>query len=260
MVNGKVSSWNLAKGFGFVETEDGKSGFVHTSTIKGGTLKAGAAVSFDLEESDRKDKKLIATNVKGAGVVPKPKGKGKLTGTVKKWSVGNSLGFIEPEGTEDKKDVYVHASSFGGGNLEVGKKVNFDVEDVEHKSGRKIATNVSGEAVLGVGKKVGTVKKWIHPKGYGFVQPEGGSEDDEVYVHCSVLGGGYLLSGKQVFYDMGEKKDEKETRSLAVNVSGPAVRPPDSFAAMPMGRGAITGRGGGRGNSGGYGRGGRGQY
>eukprot|EP00659_Diplonema_papillatum_P017507 gene17507-26933_t len=262
MVKGKVVAWNLAKGFGFVEA-DGEKAFVHTTDLNGGTLKVDADVTYETKESEKKGEKLVATNVKGPGVVPKPKGKGKLTGTVKKWSVGNSLGFIQPDGEDEKaKDVYVHSSAFGGGNLTVGKTVNFDVQDVEHKSGRQVATNVSGEAVRGVGSKKGTAKKWIFSKGFGFIEEDGKptkeeGDENEIYVHCSELGGGYLIAGRQVFFDLEERENDEKKRTHAVNLSGPAVRPADVTTHVGgFGRGGfVGGRGGGRG---GYGRGGKG--
>jgi len=64
MSNGKVKWFNSAKGFGFIEREDGPDVFVHYTAIEGGgfrTLTEGDPVEFDVEEGP---KGLHATNVR----------------------------------------------------------------------------------------------------------------------------------------------------------------------------------------------------
>ena len=51
MAVGKVKWFNDAKGFGFIESKDGKHIFVHYSAIRGEghrTLNSGEVVEFDL--------------------------------------------------------------------------------------------------------------------------------------------------------------------------------------------------------------------
>ena len=53
---GTVKWFNDAKGFGFIEREDGEDVFVHFRSIRGEgyrTLKQGARVEFDLSETDK---------------------------------------------------------------------------------------------------------------------------------------------------------------------------------------------------------------
>ena len=53
---GTVKWFNDAKGFGFIEREDGEDVFVHFRSIRGEgyrTLKQGAKVDFDLSETDK---------------------------------------------------------------------------------------------------------------------------------------------------------------------------------------------------------------
>jgi len=52
MAEGKVKWFNDKKGYGFIETEDGRDVFVHFSAIEGSGFKSlseGEKVSFDVE-------------------------------------------------------------------------------------------------------------------------------------------------------------------------------------------------------------------
>ena len=56
MVKGTVKWFNDRKGYGFINTEDGRDIFVHFSSIDATgfkTLSEGDQVNFDVEESDR---------------------------------------------------------------------------------------------------------------------------------------------------------------------------------------------------------------
>ena len=64
MANGKVKWFNTAKGFGFIEREDGPDVFVHYSAIEGSgfrTLAENDPVEFEVAEGP---KGLHATNVR----------------------------------------------------------------------------------------------------------------------------------------------------------------------------------------------------
>ena len=67
MVTGTVKFFNAAKGFGFIEPEDGsKDAFVHISAVERAglsSLSEGQKVGFELV-TDQKSGKLAAENLK----------------------------------------------------------------------------------------------------------------------------------------------------------------------------------------------------
>jgi len=55
-INGKVKFFNEAKGFGFIEQENGPDVFVHFSAIQGAgfkTLQEGQAVQFEITQGKK---------------------------------------------------------------------------------------------------------------------------------------------------------------------------------------------------------------
>jgi CspA family cold shock protein len=71
MPNGKVKWFNDAKGFGFIEPDDGgPDAFAHFSAIAMDgykSLKDGARVSFELVDGP---KGLMAANIRAEGALP----------------------------------------------------------------------------------------------------------------------------------------------------------------------------------------------
>ena len=53
-MNGTVKFFNESKGFGFIQSDDGKEYFVHQTGLKQGVrIRDNDHVSFDVEEGDR---------------------------------------------------------------------------------------------------------------------------------------------------------------------------------------------------------------
>src|ERR1700756_5041337 len=182
MSTGTVKWFNTAKGFGFIQPDDGGSDvFVHISAVEQAGLSGlneGDQVQFELEQ-DRRSGKLSAGQlvVTGQGAAPARR----------------------PGGGGGGFDRAPRGGGFGGG----GDRGGFG-------GGRS-----SGGAVSGSGS--GTVK-WFNPtKGFGFIQPEGGGQD--VFVHISAVeqaGLRGLNEGQAVAYDL--EQDRRSGKTSATNL------------------------------------------
>ncbi|KAJ9453717.1 hypothetical protein DIPPA_06714 [Diplonema papillatum] len=246
-ITGTVAKWNVAKGWGFVKSNSDETDYyVNVAMLVGGTrLQEGGEVQFDEDVSEAKTKKekefkeegkKRASNVSGLGVIAASQG--SQMGTVCEWYPGKGFGFVL---STDGNKVYVHSSAFDGAKLQVGKSITYDTEDVGHKSGRQVAVNVAGPAVLPRAGTTGTVKNWLFQKGFGFAED---ANSTEVFVHASQINSGWLMANQEIYYDVVPKEGEAGKFS-AVNVSGPGVRDAEQAAPMFKGfKGAGMGKGG----------------
>jgi CspA family cold shock protein len=188
MASGTVKWFNTAKGFGFIQPDDGGSDvFVHISAVEQAGLRGlneGDLVNFELEQ-DRRSGKLSAGQlvVTGQGAAPSRGGGGGGFDRPR----GGGGGFDRPRGG---------GGGFGGGGGGGG-------------GGRP-----AGDPA-GVG--AGTVK-WFNPtKGFGFIQPDDGGQD--VFVHISAVeqaGLRGLNEGQQVAYDL--EADRRSGKTSATNL------------------------------------------
>ncbi len=185
MASGTVKWFNTAKGFGFIQPDDGGSDvFVHISAVEQAGLRGlneGDLVNFELEQ-DRRSGKLSAGQlvVTGHGEAPARSGGGGFDRPR-----GGGGGFDRPRG-----------GGFGGGG-----------------GGRPAGENV--------GAGSGTVK-WFNPtKGFGFIQPNDGGQD--VFVHISAVeqaGLRGLNEGQHVAYDLEADRRSGKTSATNLRVDG----------------------------------------
>ena len=177
MASGTVKWFNTAKGFGFIQPDDGGSDvFVHISAVEQAGLRGlneGDLVNFELEQ-DRRSGKLSAGQlvVTGQGAAParsggfdRPRGGGGFdrprgggfgggggrpagdpagtgAGTVKWFNPTKGFGFIQPE--DGGQEVFVHISAVeqaGLRGLNEGQHVAYDLE-ADRRSGKTSATNL----------------------------------------------------------------------------------------------------------------------
>jgi CspA family cold shock protein len=194
MSSGTVKWFNTAKGFGFIQPDDGGSDvFVHISAVEQAGLRGlneGDMVNFEMEQ-DRRSGKLSAGQlvVTGQGAAPPRSGGG-----------GGGGGFDRPRG--------------GGGGFGGGGGGGFD----RPRGGAGGGGRPSGDPA---GAGTGTVK-WFNPtKGFGFIQPDDGGQD--VFVHISAVeqaGLRGLNEGQAVGYDLEADRRSGKTSATNLRVTG----------------------------------------
>ena len=193
MSSGTVKWFNTAKGFGFIQPDDGGSDvFVHISAVEQAGLRAlneGDQVQFEMEQ-DRRSGKLSAGQlvVTGQGPAPARSGGG---------------GFDRPRG----------GGGFGGGGYDRGGGGGGFDRPRGGGGGRP-----SGDPM---GAGAGTVK-WFNPtKGFGFIQPDDGGQD--VFVHISAVeqaGLRGLNEGQTVAYDLEADRRSGKTSATNLRITG----------------------------------------
>jgi CspA family cold shock protein len=179
MASGTVKWFNTAKGFGFIQPDDGGADvFVHVSAVEQAGLRGlneGDTVEFDLEQ-DRRSGKLAAGNlvVTGHGAAPAPR--------PRSGGFGGGGGF----------DRGPRGGGGGGGGFD--------------RPRGEIAGSGAGKV------------KWFNPtKGFGFIQPDGGGQD--VFVHISAVeqaGLRGLNEGQAIAYDL--EQDRRSGKTSATNL------------------------------------------
>ncbi len=202
MASGTVKWFNTAKGFGFIQPDDGGSDvFVHISAVEQAGLHGlneGDQVQFELEQ-DRRSGKLSAGQlvVTGQGAAPSraPRGGGFGGG-------GGGGGFDRPRGG---------GYGGGGGGFGGGGGGGFGGGG---GGGQRGGGTVSGS---GAG-----VVKWFNPtKGFGFIQPDDGGQD--VFVHISAVeqaGLRGLNEGQTVAFDLEQDRRSGKTSATNLKVTG----------------------------------------
>jgi CspA family cold shock protein len=196
MASGTVKWFNTAKGFGFVQPDDGGSDvFVHISALAQAgldSLNEGDQVEYELEQ-DRRSGKLAAINiVVTAQGSPAPRRSGGFGGD--RGGFGGDRGGYGGGGGGFGRD----RGGFGGGGGGAGRP--------------------RGQ-VMGSGSGV---VKWFNPtKGFGFIRPEGGGQD--IFVHISAVeqaGLTGLNEGQAVAYDLEQDNRSGKTSATNLRVQG----------------------------------------
>lgn len=220
---GSVSQWN-ASGYGFLDMDDGRKAYIHSSSFGGGDLMTGTRLRVVTRPDSRNLDKWCVSEVLGeVTVVPSgPPQKMPRTAAREVWHSGaatapqrgvasqlvpaeviswdpRGFGFVLCDG--DGCRAYVHGSAFSVGgervDLSVGERVRVAVS-VDQRDSSKFA--VSSLVRLTAGSEgaqdgdwlVGTVSDWRDDSGFGFVTLEDGRR---AYVHHSTFGGGGLTHG-----------------------------------------------------------------
>lgn len=221
MASGTVKWFNTAKGFGFVQPDDGGSDvFIHISALNQAgldSLDEGDKVNYELEQ-DRRSGKLAATQIvvteKGA---PQPRraGGGGFGGGGDRGGYGGG-GYGDRGGGGggygDRGGGGGYGDRGGGGGYGGGRG-----------GGGGFGGGGGGDRPRGTvaGSGAGEVK-WFNPtKGFGFIKPEGGGED--IFVHISAVeqaGLSGLNEGQRVNFDLEQDRRSGKTSATNLKVSG----------------------------------------
>ena len=211
MASGTVKWFNTAKGFGFIQPDDGGSDvFVHISALNQAgmdSLNENDKVDYELEQ-DRRSGKLAATSiVVTAAGDPAPRragggggGGGFDRGDRGGYGGGGGGGYGGGGGGRDRGFGGGGGGGYGGGGGGGG-------------GGR------SRGVVAGSG--TGQVK-WFNPtKGFGFIKPDGGGQD--IFVHISAVeqaGLSGLNEGQTVNFDLEQDGRSGKTSATNLKVTG----------------------------------------
>jgi cold shock protein len=199
MASGTVKWFNTAKGFGFVQPDDGGSDvFVHISALNQAGLDGlneGDKVAYELEQ-DRRSGKLAATGI-----------------VVTEHGVPSSAPRRSGGGGFDRGDRGGYGGGgYGGGG---GRDRGFGGGGGGYGGG---GGDRQRGSVMGSGS--GEVK-WFNPtKGFGFIKPEGGGQD--IFVHISAVeqaGLSGLNEGQRVNFDLEQDRRSGKTSATNLKVS-----------------------------------------
>ena len=229
MASGTVKWFNTAKGFGFIQPDDGGSDvFVHISALNQAgmdSLNEGDKVNYELEQ-DRRSGKLAATSiVVTAAGEPQPRraggGGGGFGGGGDRGGYGDRGGGGGYGGGGDR----------GGGGYGGGDRGGYGGGGGGGGRGRGFGGGGGGGGFGGGGaaRSRGTVAgsgtgqvKWFNTtKGFGFIKPDDGGQD--IFVHVSAVeqaGLSGLNEGQTVNFDLEQDGRSGKTSATNLKVTG----------------------------------------
>ena len=216
MATGKVKWFNTAKGFGFIQPDDGGQDiFVHVSAVERAGLSQldeGQTVNYDLEQDSRSGK-TAAGNLEVTGSAPagaRPASRGPRPG-----GFGGDRGGLSGG---DRGGGYGGGGGFGGGRGGGGFSGGGD-------RGGGFGGGGGGGAARGAGQVMGSGSgkvKWFNAtKGFGFILPDEGGPD--IFVHVSAVeraGLNSLDEGMTVSYDLEQDRRTGKTSAGNLRVIG----------------------------------------
>ena len=227
MATGKVKWFNTAKGFGFIQPDDGGQDiFVHVSAVERAGLSQldeGQTVNYDLEQDSRSGKtaagNLEVTGSAPAGARPAARGPrpGGFGGDRGGFSGGDRGGFSGG----DRGGGY----GGGGGGFGGGRGGGGGFSGGGDRGGGFGGGGGGGGAARGAGQVMGSGSgkvKWFNAtKGFGFILPDEGGPD--IFVHVSAVeraGLNSLDEGMTVSYDLEQDRRTGKTSAGNLRVIG----------------------------------------
>jgi CspA family cold shock protein len=219
MATGKVKWFNTAKGFGFIQPDDGGQDiFVHVSAVERAGLSQldeGQTVNYDLEQDSRSGKtaagNLEVTGSAPAGARPAPR-------APRPGGFGGDRGGFGGGGDRGGGYGGGGGGGFGGGRSGGG---GFGGGGGDRGGG----FGGGGGAARGAGQVMGSGSgkvKWFNAtKGFGFILPDEGGPD--IFVHVSAVeraGLNSLDEGMTVSYDLEQDRRTGKTSAGNLRVIG----------------------------------------
>lgn len=226
MASGTVKWFNTAKGFGFIQPDDGGSDvFIHISALTQAgldSLNEGDKLAYELEQ-DRRSGKLAATQiVVTAQGTPQPRRAGGFGG-----GGGDRGGF----GGGDRGGYGGGGGDRGGyGGGGGGDRGGYGGGGGGGGFGRDRGGGGGGGFGGGGGERqrgaiagsgAGVVKWFNSTKGFGFIKPDSGGQD--IFVHISAVeqaGLSALNEGQTVNFDLEQDGRSGKTSATNLKVTG----------------------------------------